>query len=97
MKLAKALIMPHIERQPLHGLGKDIQRKMTLTLGREVNPPAQAPPQSMENFPGKGDSKRKCQMCLNALPKEGYKAEKDRISRMATQCCHCEIQFAIVT
>ena len=50
MKLAKALIIPHIENRPLIGLGRSILSKMTMTLGKDVKPHIPAVPTEMENF-----------------------------------------------
>ena len=88
MKLAKALITLHIESRSFLGLGMDIQRRMTMTLGRDVNPKTVAVPQEMDNFQNHG-SRRRCQMCMNSLPGAGYRKEASNLSKATTQCSTC--------
>ena len=94
MDLAKALIIPHIERREkdLSGLQNSTQHKMSLVLGRELRTAKkrEAPIQidQFESFVDKTERKR-CYMCINALPSEGYQKAKQNISYSQTQCGTC--------
>jgi hypothetical protein len=50
--------------------------------------PQRGPDGDMQLHDKKGN-KRKCGMCKDALPKEGYKQAKDKLSNVTTQCQCC--------
>ena len=95
MDLVKALIIPHIERRE-RDHSKNLQRttlyKMSLTLDRElrIGKKREAPIQieRFESFVDKQDAKR-CYMCMNALPKEGYCKAANSLAKPQTQCTTC--------
>ena len=92
MDLAKALIIPHIERREkdLTGQPKSIQHKMSLVLGRELKTAKKREaPIQIDQFESFVDQRRRCYMCINALPSEGYNKARSNISYSQTQCGTC--------
>ena len=67
MKLVKALIIPHIENQPLVGLNRKILDKMTMTLGKDIKPHIPEIPKEMDNFPSQIQDKvrKRCKICTS--------------------------------
>ena len=94
MKLVKALITPHIERREKNiiGLQTPIQHKMSLVLGRDlITPKKREAPIQIDNFESFVDNehKRRCYMCVSALPSEGYTKAMNLIAKNQTQCGTC--------
>ena len=89
MDLVKGLITPFIESRSLEGLRRDIQSKMSLALGRDVNPQTQTPTQSMINFENSG-AKRRCHMCKKEVPQtQGRKKACENVVAVKQQCQKC--------
>ena len=94
MDLAKALIIPHVERREkdLTGIHSTTKHKMALVLGRDLklSKKREAPIQidKFESFVDKEHAKR-CYMCVNALPSTGYTKQHKLISKIQTQCGTC--------
>ena len=89
MDLVKALITPFIEARSLKGLMISILRKMSLALGREVNPKTPTRTESMNNFERASSTKRRCQLCMNEIPTEGYKKATENVCKVKQQCYKC--------
>ena len=94
MDLVKALITPHIERREKNiiGLQTPIQYKMSLVLGRDLKTQQKREaPIQIDNFESFVDNehKRRCYMCVGALPTEGYTKAMNSIAKNQTQCGTC--------
>ena len=94
MDLVKALITPHIERREKNvtSLQTPTQHKMSLVLGRDLKTQKKREaPIQIDNFESFVDNehKRRCYLCVGALPTEGYTKAMNSIAKNQTQCGTC--------
>ena len=88
--LVKAMVVPHMKTRPLVGLHESLVSKINNFL-QEVETPAPMPSTSGASgrFSSQGP-KRRCNICISTSKGPGYKAAKDLIHKVGTQCQNCE-------
>ena len=94
MDLALSLIRPHVERRPLTGLQRNIKKKMSLLLGKDIELEAfqehSRPDCSMIVLnPKKNDRISRCTQCLKETAGPGYRQKVHNMSKSRNQCQIC--------
>lgn len=85
--LAEALVLPFASARPAVGLSMRTQQKVAFLLGNTPSDTQLAPP---SETPSAAVKRRRCHCCLKALVgTQGYKEEKDRLTKVKTVCKTC--------
>ena len=86
-ELARAFVLPHINRRSRNGLTTPILRKIEIVTGvaeqEKVHEPLQA------RYPALSESKDVCALCLETTKGKSQKSKKDKLYDLKSQCQSC--------
>lgn len=86
LDIVDSLVKPFIQSRNLSGLQSDIIRKMEVVLDRSLK---QLVKDKSHPFPGKSETKSRCNLCEKECEGEGSKRKKSNLCRLHSCCMSC--------